>query len=207
MLARNTLKIKADAALGCDNTGYLQSRSGDDTWLTIVLPFDGSYLPTVPDSAEVVSMSSGIFSPGSLSRGKNFPDHSPFSPLSSPRGSETILLVEDEEELRHLVREILSAKGYTVLECRDGEEALEIAGSHSATIHALLTDMEMPHVGGKELAEKLVEARPDLRVMFMTGYLADDFLMGIEGATACYLQKPFHVMHLIQKMRDLLDRP
>ncbi len=148
-------------------------------------------------------MSSGIFSPGFLSRESD----SPFSPLSSPRGWETILLVEDEEELRQLVREILTAKGYTILESRDGEEAMDIAAHHPTAIHALLTDLEMPHIGGKELAEKLAVLRPELKVMFMTGYCLEESLTGITGTTSSYLQKPFHVKHLIQKVRELLDMP
>lgn len=121
-------------------------------------------------------------------------------------GGETILLVEDEEALRTLVRQVLQSYGYTVLEARDGQDGLWMAQQHGAAIHALLTDLVMPRMGGRELAERLSLQRPDLRVLFMSGHSEEPSLhRGDLGAGAALVQKPFSPLALARKVRQLLD--
>jgi PAS domain S-box-containing protein len=121
-------------------------------------------------------------------------------------GQETILLVEDEEPLRTLVREVLQSYGYTVLEARDGEDGLWMARQHAGTIHALLTDLVMPRMGGRELAEQLSRQRPNLRIMFMSGHAKDASHHRVElGPNTAFVQKPFSPLALVREVRDLLD--
>jgi signal transduction histidine kinase len=123
-----------------------------------------------------------------------------------PGGSETILLVEDEEPLRELVRELLLGFGYTVLDAEHGGAALEVAGRHPSAIHLLLTDIVMPVLSGEALAQRLTALRPGVKVLFMSGY-TDDVLgrHGIIDSQLNYLQKPFPPERLAQKVRDVLD--
>jgi PAS domain S-box-containing protein len=121
-------------------------------------------------------------------------------------GDETILLVEDEEALRTLVRQVLQSYGYTVLEARDGEDGLWMAQQYGSTIHALLTDLVMPRMGGRELAERLSTQRPNLRVLFMSGYSEAPALhRGDLGAGAALVHKPFSPLALARQVRHLLD--
>jgi PAS domain S-box-containing protein len=123
-----------------------------------------------------------------------------------PRGDETILLVEDEEALRTLTRLVLEAHGYTVLEARDGQEALDLAARHPGTIHLAATDMVMPRMGGRQLAGRLAELRPRTRILFMSGYTEDAELRRAEADTgAVFLPKPFSPLALVRKVRQILD--
>ena len=129
-------------------------------------------------------------------------------PTVSPGGSETILLVEDEEAVRAIVSKILQNKGYTVLEAHHGHEALQICKDHQGPIHLMVTDVVMPHMSGRELAERLTSLRPELRVLFMSGY-PDKAIAhhGVLEAGTSFLQKPFTLSALECKVRDLLDAP
>ena len=121
-------------------------------------------------------------------------------------GMETILLVEDEEPVRAVIRKTLSANGYIVLEARHGRDAILTADRHRAPIHLLLTDVVMPEMGGRELAERLTAHRPDLRVLFISGYTSDEVVRrGIGGAG--FLQKPFTSADLLRAVRERLDQP
>lgn len=123
-----------------------------------------------------------------------------------PGGRETILLVEDETGVRELASEFLKAGGYTVLEGKDGAEALRIAASYGSTIHLLLTDMVMPRMSGTELAEKLWALRPDLRVVFMTGYAEfSGKNVEIVSAATSVMQKPFSRSTLLEKVREVVS--
>jgi PAS domain S-box-containing protein len=125
---------------------------------------------------------------------------------SDARGMETILLVEDEEPVRAVVRKTLSANGYTVLEARHGRDALLASDRHRGPIHLLLSDVVMPEMGGRELAERLTAQRQDLRVLFMSGYTSDEVVRkGIEGAG--FMQKPFTSADLLRAVRERLDEP
>ncbi|MFQ5817672.1 MAG: response regulator, partial [Terriglobia bacterium] len=118
----------------------------------------------------------------------------------------TVLVVEDEEPVRKVVREFLESMGYSVLEARDGGEAMQIAGGHPGPIHLLVTDVVMPGMGGPELARGLKPLRPDLKVLYMSGY--PDNARGQHGAFergAAVLHKPFTLDELARKVRDVLE--
>jgi two-component system cell cycle sensor histidine kinase/response regulator CckA len=126
---------------------------------------------------------------------------------TAPRGTETILLVEDESGIRELAGEFLRRQGYMVLHGMDGDEALRIAEGHEDPIHLLVTDMAMPNVGGKELAQRLRKVRPQIKVLFMSGYPDHPALTdGDIGVQATVLQKPFSLDTLAHKVRTLLDQ-
>ncbi len=128
------------------------------------------------------------------------------APTVSPRGTETILLVEDEEEVRKLIGRILRNNGYTVLEAHHGAKALEISTRHEGAIDLMVTDVVMPQMSGRELADRLLLLRPGLRVLYMSGY-PDNAIMhhGVLEPGTAYLQKPFSVSVLEQKVRGVLD--
>ena len=124
----------------------------------------------------------------------------------SPRGTETLLLVEDEDDVRAVARESLALYGYTVLEARDGEDALRIAGAEGGRIDLMVTDVVMPGMNGRELAERLLAIRPHTRVLYVSGY-TDDALSqhGILDQALAFLAKPFAPETLARKVRQVLD--
>ena len=123
----------------------------------------------------------------------------------APKGSEVILLVEDEDAVRRLAQKVLEASGYVVLEARNGREGLALCESHQGPIDLLISDVVMPELGGRELAEGALKLRPGLKVMFMSGHTQDVVLKeGIRKGTA-FLQKPFTPVGLAQKVRETLD--
>ena len=122
------------------------------------------------------------------------------------KGSERILLVEDEEAVRAVARRMLEKNGYTVLEARHGKDALLNFQQHEGTINLLLTDMVMPEMGGRELAERLTTIAPDLKVVYMSGYTADAVTrQGFAAPGAAFLQKPFTAESLARAVRGALD--
>jgi two-component system, cell cycle sensor histidine kinase and response regulator CckA len=122
-------------------------------------------------------------------------------------GEETVLLVEDEPSVRELARSALASQGYCMLEARNGAEALRLAQSHGGEIHLLVTDLVMPGMGGRELAEQLQGRRRATRVLYVSGYSGDAMLQ--DGASpaeaAMLLQKPFTPRDLLQRVREVLD--
>ncbi|MGC2390327.1 MAG: response regulator, partial [Candidatus Acidiferrum sp.] len=144
------------------------------------------YLPRVTDQAE--SQLQAVEVPG------------------AGKGSETILLVEDEEAVRELASRILSAKGYSVVAAKSTHEAEQFIAKHPGRIHLLLTDIIMPGVSGRELAKRITARHPKTRVLYMSGY-TDNVLAqgGVLEAGLSFLQKPFTPGALIQKVRDVLD--
>ncbi len=127
-------------------------------------------------------------------------------PVAVQKGSETILVVEDEPAVRGLTLRCLESNGYTVLQASNGEEALEIAARHAGRLDLLLTDVIMPGASGPELARRLLERRPGLCVLYVSGYT--DAAMasnGVLGPGAAFLQKPFTPAALARKVRDVLD--
>lgn len=124
------------------------------------------------------------------------------------RGTETVLVVEDEETIRSLVRGILEKHGYTVLEANGGVEGLAICQQHPHTIHLVLTDVVMPQMSGSELAGKLASLRPETKVLFMSGYtnkaIGQD---GLLDRNTAFIEKPFTPQALARKVREVLDAP
>jgi two-component system, cell cycle sensor histidine kinase and response regulator CckA len=122
------------------------------------------------------------------------------------RGSETVLLVEDEEILRQLIKDALEANGYRVLEARDGREAVMICEQHQEPIDLMLTDVVMPQMNGRELAQRLAQLRPKIKVVYMSGYAEDVlFRQGVLDPSITFLQKPFRQYEMTAKVRKVLD--
>ena len=125
---------------------------------------------------------------------------------ADPRGHETILVVEDDDAARELWVEMLESLGYRVLHAANGLQALETARTEAGKLDLLLSDVVMPRLGGRELAERLQSQHPGLRVMFMSGYTADAVLrQGISDTGGSFLQKPFTAQQLARKIREVLD--
>ena len=119
-----------------------------------------------------------------------------------------MLLVEDDVAVRGLVAEVLRRRGYRVLEAPGGEEAVEAIARHAGPVHLLVTDVVMPGMGGQELTRRLLEARPGLRVLLISGYSGERTEVGdLPAGPVAFLQKPFSPGALARKVRDLLDAP
>jgi signal transduction histidine kinase len=155
------------------------SRPGEGSTFTV-------YLPRAEPAAERGANAAGAESP-------------------VPGGSETVLVVEDEEAVRHLVCRALRAKGYRILEAPHAEAALDLAAAASEPIDLLVTDLVMPGIGGLMLAERLSSSRPDMQVLFMTGYAPEAVdRHGELAAAGALLEKPFSADQLARKVREVL---
>jgi two-component system cell cycle sensor histidine kinase/response regulator CckA len=165
----------------------------------------------------VVAESGGRISvDGARDRGTTFTIHLPVAdeaatvPKTAPvahrelRGTETILLVEDEQPIRHLVRKVLVRYGYDVLEASDVTHALEIAQRHPAPIHLLLSDIVMPELSGPDLAQRVVRHRRDMRVLYMTGF-SNRLVVGALSAHVGVLEKPFTPERLATRVREAIE--
>ena len=124
-----------------------------------------------------------------------------------PRGAETVLVVEDQEPVLAITVRTLEDLGYTVIQAGEGEEALALCEHHTGPIHLMLTDVVMPRMGGKELADRLHQIRPELLVLFMSGY-TDDAIVdhGILQEGIDFIHKPFTSEVLARRVREALDR-
>ncbi len=166
----------------------------------------------------IVKQSSGyVFAESELGAGTTFYVYLPrveesaeeLSPAKSQQneagGCETVLLVEDEESVRELVRLTLASRGYHVLEAENGECGLRIAESFKEHIDILITDVVMPGIGGRELARKLLLLRPAISVLYLSGYTEDAVVTrGVLGPRTAFLQKPFTLQNLAKKVREVL---
>jgi PAS domain S-box-containing protein len=124
-----------------------------------------------------------------------------------PRGTETILLAEDEQGVRSMIRLALEASGYTVLEARNGDEALNVCRQHTTPIHLLVTDVVMPGMSGRQLADLVAGLRPNLKVLYLSGYTDDAIVRhGVLESGMAFLQKPFLPTVLVRKVREVLDQ-
>jgi PAS domain S-box-containing protein len=124
------------------------------------------------------------------------------------RGTETVLLVEDEDMVRRMTREVLEGAGYQVLEASSGFEALRVSAGHGGRLHVMLTDVVMPGMSGRELAERLAPVRPGMKVLYMSGHTDDAiFHHGVTQAGTGFLQKPFTPDALERRIRELLEQP
>jgi CheY-like chemotaxis protein len=144
-----------------------------------------------------------------LPRFENTPDRIQGSPVMDEllRGQETILLVEDQDEVRDMARDILEMSGYSVLEARNGAEAVRLCEQHAGPIEVLVTDVVMPQMSGRQLADRLVSGRPDLKVLYMSGYTDEAIAPhGILDPGVAFLPKPFSPDALSQKVREVLEQ-
>jgi two-component system cell cycle sensor histidine kinase/response regulator CckA len=124
------------------------------------------------------------------------------------RGSETVLLVEDEAEVRNVACVILRRYGYHVLEALSGGDALLICEQYAGTIHVLLTDVVMPRMSGRDLAQRLTPLRPGIKVLFMSGYTDDAIVHhGVLSSEVSFIQKPLTPQRLLAKLREVLGTP
>jgi PAS domain S-box-containing protein len=130
------------------------------------------------------------------------------APPETLRGTETILLAEDAPGVRSVARTVLTRHGYLVLEAPDGRSALDVAAAHNGIIHLLVTDVIMPEMSGRQLADRLRDLRPELKVLFVSGYTDDAIVRhGILEPGIWYLPKPFSPESLARKVREVLDHP
>lgn len=161
----------------------------------------------------------GIWVYSELNRGTTFKiylprvDRSPDECSSSAvlpddaKASETVLVVEDDETVRHLMLQVLARRGYTVLEARHSEEALRICRMQAGPIHLLVTDMVMPGLNGQDLAQRVLELRPSIRTLFISGYAEAALIhQGVQDRREMFLQKPFSPTVFAAKVRATLDR-
>ena len=134
------------------------------------------------------------------------PDAVPVRADASPRGQETVLLVEDDAGVRAITATILRGQGYTVFDASNGAEALRLCQAGGPAFDLLLTDSIMPHMGGRELADRLTARWPQLRVLFMSGYTEDRILrQRVIDDRDAFIQKPFKASELARRVRDVLD--
>ncbi len=165
----------------------------------------------------IIKQSGGyVFVQSELNRGTTFTIYFPrvdepseaigtaSAPVAAVGGSETILLVEDEESVRQLVRETLVARGYRVLEAENGSAALTLAAAHPETIHLVVTDVVMPGLSGHELAQQLLASRPGVKVLYLSGYAEDAINTSATRPQKAFLQKPFTLQSLSRKVREVL---
>ena len=181
-----TKELGKGTGLGMSTVYAIVERSGGDI-LVASQPGQGAtisiYLPRVEETAE--------------------PRRDSTPPAGPERGAETILLAEDEDAVRKLVLEVLSQRGYTVLQASEPEEALQLSLRHPGKIDLLLTDVVMPQMSGRELADRLAPSRSDMKVLFISGY-TEDALPG-NWNQAALLKKPFTPAALALKVRQILD--
>ena len=136
------------------------------------------------------------------------PAAAPAGRKPTPRGTETVLLVEDEKQVLVLAQRILQQRGYTVLAARTPEAALRLAGEHSGAIHLLITDVVMPGMNGRELRNQLAALKPGMRCLYMSGYTADVIAHhGVLDEGVQFLQKPFTIESLAERVREALQQP
>jgi CheY-like chemotaxis protein len=129
-----------------------------------------------------------------------------FEAPPSLRGNETVLVVEDEDGVRELLWKILTDHGHTVLEARHGRDALTVAGEYTHPIQLLLTDVVMPEMGAGELADQMLTQRPDMKVLFISGYTNEEVVRrGVKHKDAAFIQKPFTAEDMMRKVREVLD--
>ncbi len=174
--------------LGLSTVFGIVQQSGGSVWVYSE-PGRGTtfkvYLPRVDDGVEEIASS---------------------EPVTSLRGSETVLLVEDDEQVRTVALGILRRSGYNVIEARNAGEALLHSEKHPGKIHLLLSDVVMPQMSGPELAKRLARARPEMKVLCMSGYTDDSIVRhGVLEAHLAYLQKPITPGALATKVREVLD--
>jgi two-component system cell cycle sensor histidine kinase/response regulator CckA len=135
------------------------------------------------------------------------PDSPPRHHATSPRAIETVLLVEDEGSIRQLCRQVLVEQGYQVIDAGSGPDALTRAAAHEGDIDILVTDVVMPHMSGRTLADRMRESRPGIKVLYVSGYTDDAIVRhGVTEDAVSFLAKPFSPATLLARVREVLDR-
>lgn len=127
--------------------------------------------------------------------------------MEAAENKETILVVDDAEPIRKMVCSMLRGSGYSVKEAADGAQALGLIERECESVHLVLTDVIMPEMSGAELARHLSRVRPQLPIIFMSGYSEDPVVRGVESTGSLFLAKPFTASALVEKVRQTLDRP
>jgi two-component system cell cycle sensor histidine kinase/response regulator CckA len=182
---------KGSIGLGLSTVYGIIKQSGGHVWV---------------DSAPGQGTTFRIYMPHATSR-DSLPTVSPRPHVAAP-GQETILLVDDEEALRIAARRMLQRAGFSVLQASDGADALRVMAEHAGPVHALVTDVVMPGLGGPELVRRLRAVRPDLPTLFISGYTEEGVrTQGVLQPDAAYLEKPFSPEELVRKVREVLARP
>ena len=176
--------------LGLATVYGIVKQSGGNIWVYSEVDKGSTfkiYLPRVDEEAEEYKRSDAV--------------------ADSPKGTETILLVEDDEMVRRLAREVLQTNGYQVLELDTGELAAMVCREHEGQVHLLLTDVVMPAISGPELANQLQSSYPDMRVLYMSGYTDDAIVRhGVLEPGTNFIEKPFTPEALARKVREVLDK-
>jgi PAS domain S-box-containing protein len=140
---------------------------------------------------------------GHISRPESPPRHH----TNAPRAVETVLLVEDEASIRQLCRQVLVEQGYQVIDAGSGPDALARAAAHEGDIDILVTDVVMPHMSGRTLADRMRESRPGIKVLYVSGYTDDAIVRhGVSEDAVSFLAKPFSPSTLLKRVREVLDR-
>ncbi len=199
--------------LGLSTVYGIVNQSGGHIWLESE-PGRGTtfrvFLPRVEDTAPLAAEPTAPLTSVGPERADTVSARRTPAPAPAQRdrrpGGETILLVEDAHRVRAVVREILEMSGYNVLEARNGAQALQISGAHEGPIQLMVTDVVMPQMSGRELAQQLARLRPDMKVLYMSGYTDDAIVRhGVLGAGMAFVSKPFTPDALATKVRELLD--
>jgi CheY-like chemotaxis protein len=202
----------SDTGIGMDEKTRLQIF---DPFFTTKKSGTGLGLATVEGIVKQLGGHISVFS--ELGVGTTFKVYFPWvdssidSVVSSPvetllTGTETILLVEDEESIRNLAVRILKRAGYTVVESSNGEEALQLSAAHKGPLDLLITDVVMPRMSGPEVAEHLMTLRPGLKILYFSGYTDDMTLAhGLSESHTAFLQKPFEIDNFLAKVREVLS--
>jgi signal transduction histidine kinase len=175
--------------LGLPTVYGIVKQSGGDIWVYSEVGQGTTFKVFLPRATEVA--------------GHTTPDR---ARVAVPGGTETVLIAEDEDAVRKLAQRVLERAGYDVLTAKDGADALRVAESHTGTIHLLVTDMVMPTMNGRQLAERLRTAQPDLRTLYLSGYTDSSVVrQGWLNGEEHFLQKPFTNDSLTRRVRDVLD--
>ncbi len=184
-----TKEVGKGTGLGLSTVYGIVKQSGGDIWVCSE-PGQGAtlkiYLPRVEEAVEAARRRRAT--------------------ETRARGTETLLVVEDEDVLRDPLTRILGLLGYKVLEARNGPEALSLCEQHDGPIHLMVTDVVMPRMSGCELAERLASLRPGVKVLYISGYTGNAIVNnGVLGPGVAFVQKPFTGSDLVRKVREMLD--